>query len=185
MKYSSTPSHQTTKTENSVLAGLFLALGLILPLLTMQIPELGNKLLPMHLPVLLCGFLCGPRLGLSVGFITPLLRSTLFTMPPIPIASAMAFELAVYGLVSGLIYSRWGRKKISIYFALIISMISGRIAWGIASYFIFGLSGSTFTMKLFLAGAFLNAIPGIIIQLILIPIMVIAAERYRTKRYEA
>ena len=82
-----------------VLAGFFLALGIVLPFLTMQIPSFGSMLLPMHIPVILCGFICGGPLGLIVGFIVPLLRSALFSMPPMfPTAIAMAFELAAYGL---------------------------------------------------------------------------------------
>ena len=84
--------------RNIVLAGFFLAVGIVLPFFTMQIPSIGNMLLPMHIPVLICGFVCGWPLGLIVGFILPLLRSMLFTMPPMyPTALAMAFELAAYG----------------------------------------------------------------------------------------
>ena len=92
-----------TSTRNLVLAGMFLALGLILPFLTVQIPELGSRLLPMHIPVLLCGFICGARYGLAVGFITPLLRSVLFSIPVLfPMAVSMAFELAAYGAIAGI-----------------------------------------------------------------------------------
>lgn len=166
-------------TLNLILSGLFLALGLALPFLTMQIPRLGNMLLPMHIPVILCGFICGPRLGLIVGFVTPLLRSFLFTMPPLfPAATAMAFELATYGLIAGLLYILLNRKSFAVYISLIISMLAGRIVWGIASFFLFGLDGTVFTKELFIAGAFLNAIPGIILQIVLIPIIVIALTPY-------
>lgn len=174
----------TTKTKQLILAGLFLALGLILPFATAQIPEIGNKLLPMHIPVLLCGFLCSARLGLLVGFVTPLLRSVLFGMPIMfPMAVSMAFELAAYGFLAGLLYHLLPRKNISIYIALILSMLCGRVVWGIASYLLFGLSGTTFTWQFFVAGAFLNAIPGIIIQLLLIPIIILATERYRLNEH--
>jgi hypothetical protein len=160
------------------MAGLFLALGLVMPFLTGQIPSLGNKLLPMHIPVLLCGFVCGGPTGLIVGFILPILRSVLFSMPPMyPMAMSMAFELAVYGFVAGVMYRVLPKKNIYIYIALIISMIAGRIVWGIVSTLIYGLSGVKFTWQLFIAGGFINAIPGIIIQIILIPIIVIAMKR--------
>ncbi|MGI6728302.1 MAG: ECF transporter S component [Anaerovoracaceae bacterium] len=166
------------KTKNLVMAGLFLALGLVMPFLTGQIPSLGNKLLPMHIPVLLCGFVCGGPTGLIVGFILPILRSVLFSMPPMyPMAMSMAFELAVYGFVAGVMYRVLPKKNIYIYIALIISMIAGRIVWGIVSTLIYGLSGVKFTWQLFIAGGFINAIPGIIIQIILIPIIVIAMKR--------
>jgi uncharacterized membrane protein len=93
------------------MAGLFLALGLVMPFLTGQIPSLGNKLLPMHIPVLLCGFVCGGPTGLIVGFILPILRSVLFSMPPMyPMAMSMAFELAVYGFVQGLCIESFQRR---------------------------------------------------------------------------
>ena len=177
---------KTTATTNLVLSGLFLGLGLVLPFLTAQIPEIGSKLLPMHIPVLLCGFFCGARSGLLVGFITPLLRSILFGMPVMfPMAVSMAFELAAYGFVAGLLYHILPSKKISIYVALIASMLCGRLVWGVVCYVLFGLNGTAFTWQIFTAGAFINAIPGIIIQLVLIPLIVLAAERYQPVKHEA
>lgn len=161
-----------------VLSGLFLALGLILPFFTGQIPAMGNKVLPMHIPVLLCGFICGWKYGLLVGFIVPLLRSLMFSMPPMfPIAISMAFELATYGLVSGFLYKILPKNKTYIFISLAGAMIGGRIVWGIVSYFLYGISGTAFTMEMFMAGAFINAIPGIIIQLILIPFTILSLER--------
>ncbi len=159
------------------MGGLFLALGLALPFLTAQIPQLGSKMLPMHIPVLLCGFFCGPRMGGIVGFVTPLLRSFLFTMPPLfPAATAMAFELCVYGAVAGLVYLALKRTNMAAFIALISAMIAGRAVWGGVSYILFNLAGMNFSWKIFMAGAFFNAIPGIIIQLILIPFLVISLE---------
>lgn len=94
-----------SNTKKLVYSALFLALALVLPFLTGQIQTFGQMLAPMHLPVLLCGFLCGPVWGLAVGAVAPLLRSMMFGMPPMfPTAVAMAFELAAYGLFSGLFY---------------------------------------------------------------------------------
>ncbi len=175
-----------TSTTNLVLAGLFLALGLVLPFLAAQVPELGSKLLPMHIPVLLCGFLCGARYGLLVGFVTPLLRSLLFSMPVMfPMAVSMAFELAAYGFIAGILYNLLPRKKVSVYIALIAAMICGRLVWGVVCYILFGINGTAFSWGIFTAGAFINAIPGIIIQLVLIPLIILATERYQLKRYEA
>lgn len=165
-------------TKKIVLSGVFLALGLVMPFLTGQIPSIGSKLLPMHIPVLLCGFVCGWPYGLIVGFIVPILRSMLFTMPPMyPIAVAMAFELAAYGCVSGLLYHLLPRKSVYTYVALVVSMISGRVVWGIVSYILFRITGAAFTWDVFMAGAFLNAIPGILIQIIIIPILVISLSK--------
>jgi riboflavin transporter FmnP len=160
-------------TKKTVLSGLFIALGLLLPFLTAQVPSLGNKFLPMHIPALLCGFVCGWQYGLVVGFIMPLFRSILFGMPPIiPIALSMAFELAAYGCVSGFLHKILPKKLSYILVSLIASMICGRIVWGIASIFLYGINGTQFTFELFLAGAFVNAIPGIIIQIVLIPAII-------------
>ncbi|MBQ6514697.1 MAG: ECF transporter S component [Clostridia bacterium] len=159
-------------------SALFLAIAMVLPFLTGQIPQVGSMLSPMHIPVLLCGFLCGWPWGLSVGFVAPLLRSVIFGIPAMfPGAVAMAFELAVYGSLSGLLYHLLPKKKWMIYAVLVISMLAGRVVWGIARLILAGLSGNSFTWGLFLAGAFTNAIPGIILHLVLIPVLVMTMER--------
>ncbi len=159
-------------------AALYLAIALVLPFITGQIPEIGSALCPMHIPALLCGFMCGWPWGLAVGFAAPLLRSVMFGMPTLfPGAVAMAFELAVYGGMAGFLYRKLPRKKGVAYAVLLISMIAGRVVWGAVRVVLAGLSDSTFSWTLFLAGAVTNAIPGIILQLALIPILVIAMER--------
>jgi riboflavin transporter FmnP len=159
-------------------SALYLALALVLPFITGQIPEIGAMLSPMHIPVLLCGFVCGWQWGLAVGLIAPMLRSVLFGMPTMyPTAIAMTFELAVYGAVSGILYKLLPRKTWSIYVSLILAMIAGRIVWGAARFVLAGLSHSEFPMSAFLAGAVLNAIPGIILHIVLIPILVMVLEK--------
>ena len=159
-------------------AALYLGIALVLPFITGQIPEIGKMLCPMHIPVLLCGFLCGWPWGLAVGFIAPLLRSVLFGMPALfPSAVAMAFELAAYGAVSGWLYHILPRMKGKVYIVLVIAMVAGRLVWGGAQMILSGLIHSEFTPTLFLAGAVTNAIPGIILHLALIPIVVMAMER--------
>ncbi len=161
-----------------IYAALYLAIAMVLPFLTGQIPQIGAMLSPMHIPVLLCGFMCGWPWGLAVGFIAPLLRSVLFGMPVLfPAAVAMAFELAVYGVMSGLLYRLLPRKPWAVYLALIIAMIAGRVVWGAVRLVLAGLSGTSFTWALFIAGALTNAVPGIILHLVLIPVLVIAMER--------
>lgn len=162
-----------------VLAAMFLALALVLPFLTGQIPQIGGALCPMHIPVLLCGFFCGPVYGLIVGFVAPLFRFFLFGMPPImPSGIGMSFELAAYGFTAGMLYKYLPKKKINIYVSLIGAMIVGRAIWGIVRVILFGLTGSEFGWAAFMAGAFTNAIPGIIVQIILIPILVMALKKY-------
>ena len=177
------------KRKNSVflltLAAMFTAIGMVLPFLTGQIPQIGNMLLPMHIPVLLCGLICGWQYGLIVGFILPILRSVLFSMPVLfPTALSMAFELATYGAVVGLLYSRSRWKcVIALYRSLIIAMLSGRVVWGAVQMLLLGIKGTSFTWKMFFAGAFLNAIPGIIIQLIFIPAVMVALNRAGLVRF--
>ena len=106
----------TIRIQKLVLAALCLALCMVLPFLTGQIPEIGNMLCPMHIPVLLCGFLVGPFWGAVVGLIAPLLRFALFGMPKLfPTGIAMCAELAVYGAVSGLLYARLPRRTVNLY----------------------------------------------------------------------
>jgi len=159
-------------------AALYLAIAMVLPFITGQIPEVGSMLCPMHIPALLCGFMCGWPWGVAVGFIAPLLRSVIFGMPALfPTAVAMAFELAVYGGTAGALYQALPRKKWITYAVLIISMIAGRAVWGIVRLILAGLSGNSFTWALFIAGAVTNAIPGIIAHVALIPVLVIMMDR--------
>lgn len=168
----------STQLRKLTYSALYMAIALILPFVTGQIPEIGAMLCPMHIPALLCGFMCGWPWGVAVGFISPLLRSVMFGMPAMfPAAIAMAFELAVYGGMAGLLYSRLPRKKWMIYAALLISMIAGRVVWGAVQALLAGLSGNSFTWTLFLTGAVINAIPGIIMQLALIPVLVFTMDK--------
>jgi len=170
--------------HNLALASMFLALGLVLPFLTGQIPQIGSMLLPMHLPVLLCGLICGWQYGGIVGFITPLLRYALFSMPPMPNGLAMAFELAAYGIIAGYLYnhSRW-QCVISLYRSLLAAMLGGRLVWAAVRVIMTGVAHEPFTWEMFLAGAFLNAIPGIILQLIFIPALMVALDRTGMVRF--
>ncbi len=171
-------NHNTHSIQQLVLTAACLALCLVLPFLTGQVPEIGSMLCPMHIPVLLCGFLCGPAWAAAMGGIAPLVRFALFGMPPLfPVGVAMCFELAAYGAVSGLLYGRLPRKPGSIYIALLAAMLTGRILWGVVRVFFAGVTNSAFTWAAFLAGAFTGAVPGIIVQMLLIPLVVLALER--------
>ena len=163
-----------------VLGALCLALCMVLPFLTGQIPQIGGMLCPMHIPVLLCGFLCGPWYGAAIGAIAPVLRYAIFGMPPIyPTGLAMCFELAAYGLVSGMLYKALPKKTVNIWLSLVVAMLAGRAVWGCVRAVISGVGGAGFTWALFLTEGFVNAIPGIIVQLILIPAIVIALKKAR------
>lgn len=164
--------------RSMVLAAMCVAVGLFLPFLTGQIPEIGSRLSPMHIPILLCGFMCGWQYGLIAGFITPILRSLLFGMPPmIPMAVSMAFELAAYGLLTGILYRALPKKPAFVYVTLILSMLLGRVVWGVASMIIYGATGGAFTFAAFIAGGFTKAIPGIILHIAIIPPIVLALKK--------
>ena len=172
-------------TKNIVLSGLFLALCLLLPFLTGQIPTIGSALSPMHIPVLLCGFVCGWPYGLIVGLIAPPLRFALFGMPPLfPTGVAMMFELATYGFVSGLLYKVFPKKIGYTFLSLVLAMLAGRVIWGIVTYILTGLSGGEFTFAMFLSGAFVTALPGIICHLILVPLVVCSLQKAKLIAYE-
>lgn len=165
--------------KNLILAAMLVAIGFVLPFLTGQIPQIGNMLLPMHIPVFLCALICGWKYGFAVGLLLPLMRSLILGMPPIyPIALAMTFEMAAYGFIAGFIYekSRW-KCIVSLYRAMLIAMIAGRAVWGAAEIILLGIQGNAFTWSAFLSGALLNAIPGIILQLILVPAIMLALSK--------
>ena len=182
---------KNTKTVRQlVLAALFLALAFVLPMITGHVPQIGNMLCPMHFPVLLAGFVLGGPWGLALGFAAPLLRSVLFGMPPMrslifgmpplfPTAIAMAFELATYGAVAGFMYRKVQHTLPMIYATLVTSMVAGRLIWGAVRFVLAGLSGSSFPFSAFLSGAVLTAVPGIVAQLILIPLIVAALQKAR------
>lgn len=175
-----------TDIRTMVLAAMFLAIAYVLPFFTGQIPRIGSMLCPMHIPVLLCGFVCGWHWGLAVGFIAPLLRSVTLGMPPLfPTAVCMAFELAAYGAVAGFLYKKFPKKKLSVYGSLLIAMLAGRLVWGIAMYICMGMNGGSFGLSAFWAGAITNAIPGIMVQLAVIPILVIVSDKAKFAKEEA
>ncbi len=163
-----------------ILSAMFLALSFVMPFITGQIPQVGAMLLPMHIPVILCGFICGAPWGFLVGATAPLLRSFVLGMPPLfPTAISMAFELATYGLLAGVLYRVLPKKKINIYASLILSMITGRLVWGMVQFCLMGFDLEKFSLSVFWSGAVMNALPGIIIQLVLIPALIIILEKSR------
>lgn len=172
-----------TTLKNMLFSALFLALAFVMPFLTGQIPKFGAMLCPLHVPVLLCGFVCGAPWGLAVGFAAPLLRSLTLGMPPLfPTAVCMAFELAAYGLVTGVLHRLLPRKKAFIYVSLVAAMLVGRLVWGAAMFVCTGIGGTEFTPAMFFAGAFADALPGILVQLALIPVLVMVLDRQKEDR---
>lgn len=150
------------------LTGMLLAISFILPKLLGGV-SFGNMLCPKHIPVIICGMICGPQYGLICGAL-----SALYGPPLYPIGISMCVELGVYGFLSGYLYNLLSKKDMNkllvIYISLISSQIVGRLFWGLTR-FIIGIIDTTnvFTFKMFLSGAFIIAYPAIILQLIIIP----------------
>jgi len=173
---------KSIKTKRLVLSAMLLCMGLVLPFLTGQIKEIGDSLLPMHIPVMLCGLLCGAYYGGAVGLMMPFVRSLFFGMPPIyPNAVWMSLELATYGFVIGILYFRAKKKSLAVlYISLISAMLAGRVVWGISKALLLGLGGKAFTVGMFVSGGFIDSLPGMILQLILIPFIVKMIEKRNT-----
>jgi len=153
-----------------VLAALFTALGVLLPVILHPFGISGQVFLPMHIPILLCGFIAGSGYGILTGLIVPFLSSITTGMPPIwPVAVSMALELAAYGFFAGFL-----SKRLNIIFSLIGAMLAGRIVLGIVNAVLYGISGTPYSFSLFVSAAFVTALPGIIIQLLLIPFILYA-----------
>ncbi|MEW6051911.1 MAG: ECF transporter S component [Candidatus Zixiibacteriota bacterium] len=160
-------------------SALYLALAILLPLAFHALGIGGRVFLPMHLPVLLAGFLVGPGSGVVVGLIAPGLSFLLTGMPPTYAVPLMSLELPMYGLVAGITYRR---LHLNIYIALVLAMIVGRIMFGLG-LFVLGMfmelpySAATFFST---GGAIVTGLPGIAVQLVLIPIIVAGLNRHRT-----
>lgn len=158
--------------RKTILASMFIAIGIILPFLTANNQELGNMFSLMHIPVLLAGLILGFKYGLIVGLLTPIIRSLLIGMPPMmPIALTMMFELGAYGLFAGLLYKLLPKKDINVLITVALSMIIGRAIWGTAASVFYKAAGWNFSFKMFINLGFVTAAPGIAIQLVLIPIL--------------
>ena len=159
-------------TKKLVSCALCIAIGVLLPMAFHVIPNAGSIFLPMHIPVLICGLFCGTPYGLACGMITPFLSSMTTGMPPAMILPQMMIELAVYGLVTGLCEKHIILKhEISkLYMSLIIAMLAGRIMNGLINTFVLSTQG--YTLSIFMTASFVTCLPGIIIQLIVVPILV-------------
>lgn len=161
-------------TRNVVYAGVCIAIGLILPTLLGGIQNINSLLSPMHIPVLVSGFLCGPIIGAFVGFVTPLLRSVLFSMPPMAVAIPMAFELMVYGIATGVLFKLLPKTNLFIFVNVFISMILGRVFYAIVVTLL-GSQQEAFFVYLvsFLTGAIIT----MVLHFIIVPPIIIILKR--------
>lgn len=163
-----------TNVKKSVVTAVSIALCVVLPMAFHSIPNAGSIYLPMHIPVLICGLLCGWQFGLLCGLSGPLLSSLMTGMPPAAILPVMMIELAVYGLATGfsMRFVRTGKTTMDLYASLVIAMIAGRVIAGFAKAFIF-MPGKV-TLAAWAAGYFVVSLPGLILQLALVPAAVFA-----------
>ena len=170
-------SKQIFNIRNLVLTALLIAVGIVLPMTLHSVPNAGRIFLPMHIPILLCGIICGLPYGLACGIITPLLSHLLTGMPPTAMLPSMLCELAAYGAVSALL-TRYVRTKslyANIYIALVGAMAFGRVFYGILNSLIFNAGG--YSMQIWLSAAFITALPGIAIQIVVIPAVIIILQK--------
>ncbi len=165
--------------KNLTLTAMFLAVGILLPFLFGQIPQIGSMLLPMHIPVFLCAFICGTKYGICVAVVLPIFRSLVFSRPNLyPEAIAIAFEMTVYALIAGFLYnkSKWKCIK-ALYKSMIVAMILGRVVRVIVQLALLGIANLTISFGAMISGVLINGIPGIILQLVLIPSIMLLLHR--------
>lgn len=170
-------NNKSQSTQKMVISALCIALCYVMPFLTGGNQQLNTALSPMHIPVFLCGYVCGPWWAMAVGFISPLFRSLTIGMPPLLLAAAMAFELAAYGLCAGLMYRLLPKKVPYLYGTLLISMVAGRIVSVLAKIIIFSIAAKPVTVGTFITDAFVATLPGAALHLALIPPVVMALQR--------
>ncbi|MCL2079845.1 MAG: ECF transporter S component [Oscillospiraceae bacterium] len=178
-------SSRKVNAKHLTAAALCLTLCMVLPLLTGQNQSLGSVLSLMHIPVLLCGYLTGPLYATIVGLAAPILRLLIFGSPPPFMAVTMCFELAVYGALAGALYRAFPKKIAYIYVSLILSMFIGRFVWGLATWQLVStglfdgqpMAMQQFSWEIFISAAFVTALPGIILHIVLIPILVLALRK--------
>lgn len=166
-----------TNTKRLILAGLCVALGIVLPVAFHSVANAGSIFLPMHIPVLLCGLICGWPYGLACGVLAPLLSSLITGMPPMAFLPSMLCELAVYGFVSGLLmrYVKTGKLLADLYISLVGAMLLGRLVLGLLNAVLF--RAGEYSVALWTTSAFVTALPGIVIQLAVIPVLVFALKK--------
>lgn len=169
-----------------ILAGILIALALVLPLLIGDVQVMNQGISPMHIPAMIAGLTCGPLWGAVVGIVSPLLRGFIFGKPVFPVGSVpMALELAVYGAVCGALYllqRRRGKDRPHlpmIYLAMVVAMLLGRCAGGIGKVIVTGMQGNGYSFPTFIAAYFTGTWVGAIIHLVLVPAVVTALERAR------
>ena len=160
-----------------VVSALCVALCVVLPIAFHMIPGGGSLFSPMHIPVLLCGLVCGWPYGILCGAVGPLLSSLLTSMPLMAYLPGMMVELVAYGFVAGVLMKivHTGQLHKDVYISLIVAMLAGRVVAGFAQALIFRVGD--YGISLWLGSYFVGTWPGLIVQLILIPVIIFALEK--------
>lgn len=176
---------KTTNVRKLVFGAVCVALCLVLPMAFHSIPNAGQVILPMHIPVLLCGLICGWPYGGICGLVGPFLSSVVTGMPPAAMLPSMMVECAVYGFTSGLLmkYVRTGKPTADLYISLVSAMAAGRVVAGFAKAWIFTPGISPFA---WVTTSLVTGVPGIVLQLVMMPLVVTALTRARLipRRYK-
>ena len=162
------------------ITSIMIALCCILPMM-FHMAGLGSTFAPMHIPVLLCGLICGGWFGACCGLIGPIVSSILTGMPAPTILISMVPELITYGIVTGLLMRivRTGFRSADLYISLVSAMLIGRVVAGVAKALLYMSNGESFTIALWVSSHFVTALPGIICHLILVPLLMMALYRSR------
>lgn len=171
---------KNSKTYTLTVTAVLIAVGLVLPFVTGQIPAIAKIISPMHIPAYICGLTCGVIPGIAMGVITPLLRCVLFGMPALPSAIPMCFELSVYAAICGFAYPRLravGSHLWAMLGAMAAAMVLGRIVGGAAKALVMGVTGNGYSFGIFFTAYFVNSAPGALIHLVLVPAVVAALEK--------
>lgn len=142
---------------------------------------LGTAFSPIHIPVLLCGIVCGGMYGLICGILGPIFSSIITGMPGTAMLASMVPELMTYGLAAGIMMDkiRTGKLTSDLYISLGTAMLAGRIVGGIAKALFYMSSGEAFTLAVWISGYFVSTLPGIVCHLIVIPIVVVTLMKAR------
>jgi thiamine transporter ThiT len=163
-----------------IYSALFLAIAIVLPTLTGQIPEIGKMLSPMHLPVMLLGFLCGAPWAAAVGAIAPILRMLAFGAPTGSTAIGMIFELAAYGALTGAFYRVFPKKTPYLYLTLLLSMLGGRLVLSLVKFILNGIAGTSFSFFAYFASNVVSTLPAILLQALIVPPLAVLLRRFST-----
>lgn len=169
------------KIKEMTLAAMLLAITYIIPTLTQSIPSFNIWFSPMHLPVLVAGFAIGWKYGLLIGFLAPILRAYTIGMPAPIAAWPMAFELASYGFITGIMYQYLPKRLPYIYLSLITALIFGRGVNILSKLAFLPLFGQKFVF-ISVFNSILQTYPAFILNLILVPLILIALHRAKLIR---